>query len=104
MEISKQDWALYRRKMPIWQESYMERLCKEYAEILTSGEQASDRFWKLRERIKEDRKNTGVMAKMSRSSMIMNLVNLIGEGAITLEDLAEFSEEVQERVRFLAER
>ena len=44
------------------------------------------------------------MAQMSRSSVIMNLVNLIGEGAITLDDLAEFSEEVQERVRFLVER
>ena len=41
---------------------------------------------------------------MSRSSVIMNLVNLIGEGAITLDDLAEFSEEVQERVRFFVER
>ena len=36
--------------------------------------------------------------------MIMNLVDLIGEGAATLEDLAEFSEEVQERVRFLVAR
>ena len=104
MEISIQDWALYRRKMPVWQENYMEHLCREYAEILTSDEQGSDRFWKLWERIKEDRKCTGVMAQMSRSSVIMNLVNLIGEGAITLDDLAEFSEEVQERVRFLVAR
>ena len=44
------------------------------------------------------------MAEMSRSSMIINLVNMIGEGAIALEDLAEFSEEVQERVRFLVGR
>lgn len=36
--------------------------------------------------------------------MIMNLVDLIGEGAITLEDLAEFSEELQERVWFLVAR
>ena len=56
------------------------------------------------ERIKEDRKNTGVMAQMSRSSVIMNLVDLIGEGAITLDDLAEFNEELQEQVRFLVER
>ena len=104
MEISKQDWALYRRKMPVWQENYMEHLCREYVEILTSDEQGSDRFWKLWERIKEDRKSTGVMAEMSRSSMIINLVNMIGEGAIALEDLAEFSEEVQERVRFLVGR
>ena len=104
MEISKHDWELYRHKMPVWQENYMEHLCKEYVETLTGDEQASDRFWRLWERIKEDRKCTGVMAQMSRSSVIMNLVNLIGEGAITLDDLAEFSEEVQERVRFLVER
>ena len=104
MEISKQDWALYRRKMPVWQENYMERLCKEYTEILTSDVQSSDRFWKLWERIKGDRKSTGVIARMSRSSVIFNLVDLIREGAITLVDLAEFSEQVQERVRFLAER
>lgn len=104
MEISKQDWALYRRKMPVWQEHYMEHLCKEYAEILSSDDRGSDRFWKLWERIKEDRKCTGVMAQISRSSVIMNLVSLIGEGAITLDDLAEFSEELQERVRFLVER
>lgn len=28
----------------------------------------------------------------------------LGEGAVTLEDLAEFSEEVRERVRFLVGR
>lgn len=104
MEISKHDWALYRRKMPVWQENYMEHLCKEYAEILTSDEQASDRFWMLWERIKEDRKSTGVIARMTRSSVIFNMVDLIREGAITVEDLAEFSEELQERVRFLVDR
>ena len=101
MEISKQDWALYRRKMPEWQENYMEHLCKEYAEILTSDEQGSDRFWKLWERIKEDRKCTGVMAQMSRSSVIMNLVNLIGEGAITLEDLGSSAKKCKSGFGFL---
>lgn len=104
MEISKQDWALYRRKMPVWQENYMEHLCREYTEILTSDKQASDRFWQLWERIKEDPKCTGVIAQMSRSSVIFNMVDLIREGTITLDDLAEFSEELQERVRFLVER
>lgn len=34
----------------------------------------------------------------------VNIVDLIREGAITLDDLAEFSEELQEQVRFLVER
>lgn len=104
MEITKQDWALYRRKMPVWQENYMEHLCGEYEAILSSNEQGSDRFWKLWERIDEDRKSTGVIARMSRSSMIMNLVNLIGEDAITLDDLAGFSEELQAQAQFFIER
>lgn len=81
----------------------MERLCREYAGILTSDDQASERFWQLWERIKEDRKCTGVIAQMSRSRVIFNLADLVGEGVITLEDLSEFSEELQERVRFIVE-
>ena len=104
MEISKHDWELYRHKMPVWQENYMEHLCKEYAEILTSDENGSDRFWKLWERIKEDRKSTGVIVHMSRSSVIFNIVDLIREGAITLDDLAGFSEELQAQVQFFIER
>lgn len=82
----------------------MKHLCREYEAILSSNAQGTDRFWKLWERIDEDRKSAGVIARKSRSSVVMNLVNQIGEGAITLDDLAEFSEEVQERVRFLVER
>lgn len=100
-EISKHDWELYRRKMPIWQEKYMEHLCRKYAEILTNDNQASYRFWQIWERIKEDRKCTGVMAQMSRSSVIFNIVDLIREGTITLADLAEFSQKLQERVWYL---
>ena len=32
VEVSKRDWKLFREKLPGWQESYMERLCKEYVE------------------------------------------------------------------------
>ena len=45
-----------------------------------------------------------LMAEVRRSRMIMNSVNLTGEGAITLVDLTEFGEELQERVRFFIER
>ena len=35
VDVSKRDWKLFREKLPGWQESYMERLCKEYVELLT---------------------------------------------------------------------
>lgn len=41
---------------------------------------------------------------MSRSKMIHNLIRLLEEGAISLEDLEGFSEELRERVKFAGSR
>ena len=48
----EKDWKLFREKLPEWQEAYMERLAKEYMELLSSDRQASDKFWELDKRIK----------------------------------------------------
>ena len=101
-EFSEKDWKLFRKKLPQWQEAYMERLCKEYVSLLTSDEKASERFWQLEKRIKKDRRKTGVVADMRRSVMIDNMVDLIIEGAITLDDLNDFSNDVKEAVRMIA--
>ena len=37
----------------------------------------------------------------SRSKMIDNILDLLHEGAITLDDLSDFSEELQEKIKFL---
>ncbi|MCD7820369.1 MAG: multidrug transporter [Lachnospiraceae bacterium] len=103
-EVSKKDWALFREKVPKWQEAYMEKLVKEYVELLTSDGKASDKFWALEKRIKEDRHDKGVIMDMRRSQMFYNILSLINEGAITLEDLDDFSDDVKDRVRFLVER
>ena len=44
-------------------------------------------------------KKTGVQVRMSRSALITNIVSLINEGAISLEDLNEFSDGLKETVR-----
>lgn len=41
---------------------------------------------------------------MSRSKMIHNIICLLEEGAISLEDLEGFSEELRERVKFAGSR
>jgi len=51
-EISKADWKLLCERVPMWQEHYMERLTKEYVELLTASGNASDHFWELEKRIK----------------------------------------------------
>lgn len=45
MEISKKDWKLFREKLAIWQENYMNKLTKEYIELLNDeNKNASDKF------------------------------------------------------------
>jgi len=102
--FTKKDWALFRNKIVDWQESYMNRLNKEYIELLSEDANPSDKFWRLDKRIKEDRKKTGVQLEMSRSNLIYNIVSLINEGAINCKDLEEFSDELKEAVNAYVER
>ena len=63
MEISKADWKLFRARLAQWQEHHMENLVREYQQILKEDGLASDRFWKLDERIQKDRKHPGVILR-----------------------------------------
>ena len=92
MECSKSDWKLFRSRIGGWQENYMERLVKEYIQLLNSSEDASDKFWKLEERIKKDRKHPGVILEMRKSDMLYDIVALINHGVITEEDLDAIGE------------
>ena len=104
MEISKKDWTLFREKVPQWQEAFMARLNREYIELLSGDGSASEKFWALEERIKKDRRLPGVMMEMSRSEMLWNLVALLRDGAISMEDLADFSDDVKDALAFLMSR
>lgn len=97
-EINEKDWKLFRNKVSDWQEAFMERLCGEYRGILDKDENASDRFWALSERIKKDRNYAGVQCELRRSTMRSTIIQLLQEGVITLDDLKDFSHELQESV------
>ncbi len=104
MEILKSDWKKYREKISGWQEHYMERLVEEYITFLSSGQPASDKFWELEKRIKQDKKCPGVLIEMRKSSAIYDIVRLIGYKVISLDDLEEFSDDLKEAVKFMIER
>ena len=104
MEVSKSDWKLFRTHIAKWQENYMERLLQEYVELLSGAENASEKFWKLEERIKRDKKHPGVLIELRKSNMIYDIVSLINFGVITTSDLDEFSKELKEDVNFLLKR
>ena len=98
-QVIEKDWKLFRKLLPGWQEVYMERLAKEYMELLSSDRQASDKFWELDKRIKQDKRCTGVLARdVKRSNMFQHIINLIYEEAISEDDLNEFSEDLRDAV------
>ena len=101
---SKRDWKLYQEKIKEWQEHYMEKLVKEYADYLCSEIPASTKFWELERRIKQDKKNPGVLIELSKSDMLWDIVGLIRRNIITTEDLGEFSNELKEEVTLILQR
>ncbi len=100
-QVSESDWKLFRKKLPDWQEAYMERLTQEYAALLAGSGRASEKFWELEKRINSEKNHVGVVAEMRRSVMYQNIFSLLNEGAITLDDLQDFSEDLKERFAFL---
>ena len=104
MEVSKSDWKLFRARIGDWQEAYMERLVKEYMDLLDGVENASDKFWKLDERIKKDKTHPGVRLELNKGNMIFDIVTLINSAVITPADVADFSDELKESVDFILRR
>ena len=102
--ISKSDWNLFRERVPDWQEHYMERLTKKYIEILNSPGNASDHFWELEKRIKQDRKHPGVILEMRKSHAIWNIAMLLHEKVITTDDLGGFSQDLIDAVSLILSR
>lgn len=92
------DWKLFRELIVDWQEAYMGKLIEDYKEYLNSDELPSTKFWGLVEIIKKDKPHPGVIVERKRSKLIFNLVNLIDNDVISVEDLVDFSEELQDVV------
>ena len=103
MEISKADWKLFRERIGVWQEAYMERLNREYIELLSADGDASDKFWALEKRIRADRSAPGVRLELKKSDVGWDLVRLLLDGVITIRDLDGFSEDLRDTVIHLAE-
>lgn len=104
MEISKKDWKLFREKLSDWQERYMEGLVKEYVNFLNDDTKpASEKFWEMEKRIKEDKRHPGVIMEMSKSEVIWDIVRLIRLKVIAYDDLSDFSDELQIEVKRILE-
>ena len=101
-KFSEKDWKLFRNKISDWQEAYMEKLNKEYIVLLSGEGNGSDKCWKLEKRIREDKKDCGVQCEMSRSNQFYIMLSLLNEGAITFDDLEDFSDDLKDTMKHFA--
>ena len=97
--FSEKDWKLFRSKLPGWQEAYMGKLNQEYIELLSGEGNDSDKFWELEKRIREDQKDCGVQCHINRSNQFFIMASLLKEGAITVDDLEEFSDDLKDTMK-----
>ena len=104
MEISKVDWKLFCERVPGWQEQYMEKLNKEYIDLLSSVGNASDHFWELEKRIKQDKKHPGVLIELRKSTAIWDIAFFVRDGVITMDELDGFSEDLIDAVKLILSR
>lgn len=101
MTPDEKDWKLFRSKIGLWQENYINKLNKEYAAILCGDEAPSVKFWSLEKRIKEDQKSRGVQIHLRRSTMIEDIVSLLKDKVIAFADLTDFSDDLKEKIKFV---
>ena len=79
----------------------MEKLLKQYIKLLSSKENASERFWKLEKKIKQDKKHPGVRIELRKSDAIWDIAIFVKKKVITMDDLDEFSDDLKKAVRNL---
>ena len=104
MDISKKDWKLFRERLSDWQENYMEGLVKAYADFLNDDKKpASEKFWELEKRIKEDKRHPGVIMEVSKAEVLWDIVRLIRLKVIAYDDLSDFSDGLQLEVKRILE-
>lgn len=81
-----------------------DKLNHQYIDLLNGDGLASDKFWGLNRRIREDRKSLGVQMELRKTDLPYTLVNLLHEKIITEDDLKQFSNVLQDAVKQLQER
>ena len=100
MSENKKDWTIFLEKLPGWQEKYMARLEGRYIEMLSDSRKLpSEKFRELEKAMKEDRRSPGVFLELDRKNMEIDIKRLLAYEVITIEDLADFSNELKDSIK-----
>lgn len=105
MEPKESDWKKFRNSLEKWRESYLIRKNDEIRAILARNNlTATEKFWDIFEFQKNESKILhNCLDGYSRSRMTLHMALMKKHGMISPEDLKEFSEELQEVLKRIAE-
>lgn len=93
-DVLERDWKLFRKRLPGWQNAWMDKLNHEYIELLSGEGVPSEKFWALWDRMREDKRHPGVVVEgCRRSTMHATIFELLDDGTIAMDDLDGFSDE-----------
>lgn len=96
------DWKIFRKLVTPCIERYFQEKNESYIRMLRSEGRARDKWWKLKDLMKNDIKVIESGTDMSRSCLIDDLSILAANGIITVDELEKFTPKMQDQViRFL---
>lgn len=98
-EVKEQDWKLFKSKIKLWQERYMDDLIKKYIAFLNEDTLSSTKIITLKKMLNKDMKSPGVSVDLRRSMLLESIISLILNKIITFDDLEGFSDELIENLK-----
>ena len=99
-EPREPDWKKFRAMLPVWRERYLADRNRRIAAVLSDARKnETERFWAAEKLIgKEARTLQRCLDDIRRSRMWERLLEMRAAGMIRREDLADFSQELQDQV------
>lgn len=92
--FTEKDWKLFRQKVILWQEQYMEQLNGKYIDILNKIKMTLTNFRN------QNIESNGIQLDSRRLTM-MNILKLLNDCVIETQDLEKFSETVKNTIKRL---
>ena len=78
----------------------MEKINQKIQKLLKNpSKTASEKFWQIEKIIHNEKRNPSVLIEMKRSSMCTTILSLLKSKCIKIDDLSDFSEDLQKNVK-----
>ena len=104
MDIHESDWRVFRRLHSIALERFCKRVLEEVREAAERKTDYHDCYRKVYRLIRDyDKRMAAAFDDPRRSNAFLLLANIIGEGLLSAEELKQFSQEAQARIKMIQE-